>query len=114
MLASSRDVNVWALPKANPLKQLLLNLCERLGPDGFVVLDKGEGPEAVTLCQASYPDISAYLYIYGQSAGQYGLHLEYPSQNGLPLAPDIHEAMTRLQALEALEIHLTPVGAESE
>lgn len=106
------SINLWALPKVNPLKQLLLALHERLGEGSFALLEQKDGPRAVTLCQPDCPEIRAYLFTHGQEARHFGLHLEYPGQDGLPPAVEVHEALSQAQVLEALEIHLAPVGAD--
>lgn len=108
------SINIWALPKSNALKQLLLALHERLGEGSFALLQQKDGPLAVTLCQPGCPDIRAYVYIYGQEQRHFGLHLEFPDVNELPLQPAIHEGLSQSQVLQALEIHLAPVGGAAD
>lgn len=103
------SINLWALPKINPLKQLLLALHERLGPGAFALLEQRDGPRALTLCHPEQPGLQAYIHVHGQEARHFGLHLEYPPQDGLPPAVEIHEGLTRQQMLEALEIHFAPL-----
>ncbi len=77
-------MNVWALNKDNAIRRLLHVLLDHFGPDAFGLSRRWEKDEsAVGIYQPGEESMLAYIFTYGQDAGRYGLHLEYPASNGL-------------------------------
>ncbi len=99
-------MNPWQLRKSPALKRLLLRLQGLLGAESFRLLDHWpEQPEAIGLCSPDDPATFAFLYLYGQEPGRYGLHLEYPHTPGDPLV-EVFEGLDLRQLVETLAAHL--------
>lgn len=72
-------MNIWSLKKDVYLKHLLLVLTERFGTEVFALTERWAGDvQALGIVRADMPGVSAYVYTYGQTAGRFGVELEYP------------------------------------
>lgn len=72
-------MNIWALPKDVYLKHLLLVLAEKYGADCFALAPYWqENFQAVGICRPDNPELLAHVFTYGQAAGKFGVHLEFP------------------------------------
>ena len=77
-------MNVWALNKDNAIRRLLHVLLEDFGSDAIALSERWEKDEsAVGIYQPGEEFLIAYVFTYGQEAGRYGLHLEYPGVNDI-------------------------------
>ncbi|GAB2181958.1 hypothetical protein DLREEDagrD3_21810 [Denitratisoma sp. agr-D3] len=105
------DVNIWALPKDKAVRATLLKLAQRLGAESFALSPRRcDHPGAVVLCKRDQEDVVAYLYTFGQEAGCFGLHLEYPVFPGQSIAPpDIHENIPLDKVADLLRTHFDVV-----
>lgn len=103
--------NPWALSKERRLRLALLKLQQHLGRYAFALSQRRCDHEgAVVLCKPDQPEVVAYLYTFGQSEGNFGLHLEYPRFPGVaPAAADIHEELPLERVADLLRIHLDVV-----
>lgn len=73
-------LNIWALDKHQDIRHVLLLLREQLGSEAFVVdTETPQAPQAIYLCHPAAPDMRIWLHTLGQSAGHYGVSLEYPN-----------------------------------
>lgn len=98
-------MNVWALNKDNAIRRLLHRLLERFGADAFAMSGRWEKDEcAVGIFQPGEESMLAYIFTYGQEAGRYGLHLEYPGVNDLSTAT-MMENIDLEQLIELLKAH---------
>jgi hypothetical protein len=77
-LAVGAGMNVWAIDKDVPLKLLLLELVHCYGENALALNNQAQHYKAIELCTVNDPDISAYIYTFGQNAGCYGIDLKYP------------------------------------
>lgn len=100
-------LNVWALPKDKPLRAALLKLEQRLGGTGLALSERRcDHPGAVILCKPDQPELLAYIYLFGQEPGAFGLHLEYPNFPDSPApTPQIHENLPLDRLAELLRLH---------
>jgi hypothetical protein len=101
-----RAMNVWALDKDIGLKQVLLRLQDHLGAEEFRIEGSDETHAcAVFLCHRSEPELRAYLFTLGQSAGRYGLHLEYPAAMTSMNLIDAYENLPLRSLVDILAVH---------
>lgn len=101
------SLNLWALPKDKVLRAALLKLDQRFGSRRFTLSDRRcDHPGAVVICKPDQPDVLAYLYTFGQEAGCFGLHLEYPRFADTP-APtqDVYENLSFERLADLLRTH---------
>ena len=96
-------MNVWAIDKDIPLKLLLLELVHRYGENTFALNTQELHHKAIDLSLLNSPDLSAYIYTFGQTPGCYGIDLKYP----IPAHNSVgeHENLTLDQIIETLSIH---------
>jgi hypothetical protein len=97
-------MNVWAINKDIPLKLLLLELVHRYGENTLALNKQEQHFQAIDLCTVNKPNISAYIYTFGQNAGCYGIDLKYPISAHNIVGE--HENMSLDQIIETLSIHL--------
>ncbi|MGZ4981660.1 MAG: hypothetical protein ACXV74_11100 [Methylobacter sp.] len=97
-------MNVWAINKDIPLKLLLLELVHRYGENTLALNNREQHFQAIDLCIVNEPDISAYIYTFGQNAGHYGIDLKYPISAHNIVGEN--ENLTLDQIMEILSIHL--------
>jgi hypothetical protein len=71
-------MNVWAIDKDVPLKLLLLELVHRYGENTLMLNNQEQHHKAIELSTVNEPNISAYIYTFGQNAERYGIDLKYP------------------------------------
>jgi hypothetical protein len=81
-------MNIWALSKDVYLKHILLVLAEKFGADSFVLSAHWRDDfHAVGISRPDNPDLLAHVFTYGQAAGKFGVHLEFPEQpDSIPAA----------------------------
>lgn len=72
------NLNVWAINKDMPLKLLLLELVHRFGENTLALNTKEQNFKAIEICLVDDPNLSAYVYTFGQDNGCYGIDLKYP------------------------------------
>jgi hypothetical protein len=102
-------MNIWALEKDEPLKLLLLILKDRFGAEAFALTEQGTADyRAVSLRGPGPAEIRAYVFTHGQTAGKYGLHLEYPEHPENPAAPvsTARENLALPELMDLLHAHL--------
>ncbi len=97
-------MNVWAINKDIPLKLLLLEMVHRYGENSLALNNQEQHFQAIDLCTVCDPNISAYIYTFGQNAGRYGIDLKYPISAHNIVGE--HENLSLDQAIEALSTHL--------
>lgn len=97
-------MNVWAINKDIPLKLLLLELVHRYGENTLALNNQEQHFQAIDLCTVNAPDVSAYIYTFGQSSGRYGIDLKYPIPDHNIIGK--HENLTLDQIIEILVMHL--------
>jgi hypothetical protein len=98
------DMNVWAIDKDVPLKLLLLELVQRYGENTLALNNQEQHFQAIELCPVTEPDISAYIFTFGQNAGRYGIYLKYPISAHNIVGEN--ENLTLDQIIEILSTHL--------
>lgn len=98
------DMNVWAIDKDVPLKLLLLELVQRYGENTLALNNQEQHFQAIELCPVTEPDISAYIFTFGQNAGRYGIDLKYPISAHNIVGEN--ENLTLDQIIEILSTHL--------
>ncbi len=107
-------MNLWALDKDLSIKLFLILFSERYGADSFTIdQDRGLHYRAVRILSVDNPTLSAYVYVYGQTAGHYGLHLEYPLHQDVDVTSslDLHEGMTIDELIDLLSMHFDLAGS---
>jgi hypothetical protein len=97
-------MNVWAIDKDIPLKLLLLELVHRYGENTLALSDQVQHFQAIELCTVNEPNISAYIYTFGQNAGRYGIDLKYPISAHNIVGEN--EDLSLDQIIEILSTHL--------
>lgn len=98
-------MNIWSLEKDQSIRHLLLLLQAQLGDAAFRIdSDTACHHRAIYLCHATEADVRAYLYTLGQSAGRYGVHLEYPGDSTAALY-DAWENLTLKSLVDILAVH---------
>jgi len=102
-------MNIWALEKDIRIKHLLLLLGECLGANSFSIsANPVLNDKAVRIYKTGVPDMSAYLYTYGQPEDRYGVHLEYPEFSGMDTGMnfEMKEDIDFDHLVEVLQVHL--------
>jgi len=97
-------MNVWAIKKDIPLKLLLLELVYRYGENTLALKEQELHFQAIDLCTFNEPDLSAYIYTFGQNAGRYGIDLKYPISTNNIVGEN--ENLTLDQIIEIISTHL--------
>jgi hypothetical protein len=97
-------MNVWAINKDIPLKLLLLEMVHRYGENSLALNNQVQHFQAIDLCTVSDPNISAYIYTFGQNTECYGIDLKYPISAHNIVGE--HENLSLDQVIEALSTHL--------
>jgi len=97
-------MNVWAIDKDIPLKLLLLELVHQYGENTLALSDQVRHFQSIELCTVNEPNISAYIYTFGQNAGRYGIDLKYPISAHNIVGEN--EGLSLDQIIEILSIHL--------
>lgn len=101
-------MNVWSINKHSEIKLLLITLQTEIGLEKFCIDDEVEsGFSAVTLVKPGQADVRAYIYVFGQPIGKYGIHLEYPrlvEQNNYD-STLIYEELSLNLVIESLVAH---------
>jgi hypothetical protein len=97
-------MNVWAINKDIPLKLLLLELVHRYGENTLALKEYEQHFQAIDLCLLNDPNLSAYIYTFGQNAGRYGIDLRYPI-SAHNIAGE-NENLTLDQIMEIISTHL--------
>lgn len=103
-------MNIWALDKDISIKHLLLLLSDCIGSQRFVIsLEPALDDMAIRIHKPDEPDISAYLYTYGQDEAHYGVHLEFPlltaTETGKTV--EMQEDLDFDQLVDVLQVHLS-------
>lgn len=104
-----QNINIWALDKDSGIRHLLLLLREQLGEGAFFI-DQHRVCDrcAIVLRHPRDPEINAYLYTFGQRQGHYGLHLEYPSEDGVERF-EVEENLRLATLVDLLAVHFDVV-----
>ncbi len=97
-------MNVWAIDKDAPLKLLLLELVHRYGENTLALNNKEQHYQAIELSKVNEPDISTYIYTFGQNAGRYGIDLKYPISMHIIVGENVN--LTLDQIIEIIYTHL--------
>jgi hypothetical protein len=97
-------MNVWAIDKDIPLKLLLLELVYRYGENTLALNVHEQHYKAIELSIINEPDISAYIYTFGQNAERYGIDLKYPISAHNIVGEN--ENLSLDQIIEILSTHL--------
>ncbi len=97
-------MNVWSINKDIPLKLLLLELVHRYGENTLALNNQEQHYKAIELRTINEPDISAYIYTFGQNTGRYGIDLKYPISMHNIVGEN--ENLTLDQIIETLSSHL--------
>ncbi|MGZ5077567.1 MAG: hypothetical protein ACXWE9_11860 [Methylobacter sp.] len=97
-------MNVWAIDKDAPLKILLLELVHRYGENTLALNNKEQHYQAIELSKVNEPELSTYIYTFGQSAGRYGIDLKYPIAMHNIIGEN--ENLTLDQVLDIISTHL--------
>lgn len=97
-------MNVWAINKDIPLKLLLLELVHRYGENILALNNQVQHFQAIEVSTVNDPNISAYIYTFGQDAGCYGIDLKYPISTNNIVGE--HENLSLDQIIETLSTHL--------
>jgi hypothetical protein len=97
-------MNVWAIEKDMPLKLLLLELIHRYGQNTLVLNNEEQHFQAIDISKPEEPNLSAYVFTFGQNTGRFGIDLRYPD----PTANIVggNEGLTLDQTIEIIGIHL--------
>ena len=101
-------MNIWSLIKHRRIKLLLIIMQNQLGHDNFLVEDdEDQDYLAIELMKPGQPDVRAYIYTYGQSRNQYGIHLEYPwyRENEFHNEVLVYEGLSLQQVVNILSTH---------
>ena len=114
---NNTKTNIWTLPKHRKIKLLLFHLQEQLAKGNFSVEETvSKEYYEVSLAKRDQPEISAYVYIYGQLKDLYGIHLEYPytytSENEYSKSSSFYEDLTLKKVIEILASHFDVQGYE--
>jgi hypothetical protein len=102
-------MNIWALDKAAELKVLLLLLQDRLAPEAWAMArEAADDSQSVHIQSLDEPALTAYISLHGQPAGLFGVHLEYPIEEGMCRFDNtqIAENLDEEKALDLLAMHL--------
>jgi len=100
-----QNINIWALEKDRSIRHLLLLLKMQLGDEAFLIdLSRSCDRCAIFLQHPRDPELNAYLYTLGQPEGHYGLHLEYPSTDGIERI-EVEENLKFATLAELLAVH---------
>ncbi len=97
-------MNVWAIDKDIPLKLLLLELVHRYGENTLALNNREQHFQAIELCTLNDSSLSAYVYIFGQNAGYFGIDLRYPISMHNIIGEN--ENLSLDQTIEIIQIHL--------
>jgi hypothetical protein len=97
-------MNVWAIEKELPLKLLLFELVHRYGQNILTLNNKEMHFQAIDINKPDEPDLSAYIFTFGQNAGRYGIDLRYPDPTYNIVGGN--EGLTIDQTIEIIAIHL--------
>lgn len=96
------NANPWALPKARPLRRLLLSLDDRIGDACAVVPDNGD-PAMLTLRHNELERLRAHVFLHGQQPGTYGVFFEFP--HPVPGILESEENLPLPAVLDSLALH---------
>jgi hypothetical protein len=107
-------MNPWALPKDRAIRRLMVGLAERLGPDALIIAAGSQDVAgAVTLLRPGEDEaLRAFVFSFGQPAGRYGLHLDFPHPD--PAVADRFEGLSLTQLAEVLGMHFDLPDAAAE
>jgi len=97
-------MNVWAINKDIPLKLLLLELVHRYGENTLALNNQEQHYQAIEICIPTAPNLSAYIFTFGQSSGRFGIDLKYPISAHNIVGEN--ENLTLDQIIEILSTHL--------
>ena len=97
-------MNVWAIDKDIPLKLLLLELVHCYGEDTLALNAQEQHYQAIEISVMDNPNLSAYIYTFGQNTGRYGIDLKYPISAHNIVGGNENLALD--QTLEIIAIHL--------
>ncbi|MFA5982757.1 MAG: hypothetical protein WC782_01975 [Methylococcaceae bacterium] len=98
-------MNVWAIDKDAPLKLLLLELVHRYGENTLALSNFEQHFQAIELCLLNEPNLTAYIFTFGQDKGRYGIDLKYPITTHDIVGQN--ENKTLEQIIEIIEIHFS-------
>ncbi|MCG8613226.1 MAG: hypothetical protein MI864_22170 [Pseudomonadales bacterium] len=105
--------NIWNLNRDAEIKALLIDLTTRFGDQAFKVeYHTLSHPESVFIYHPQIPEVRAYLYTYGQSAGRYGVHLEHPLALSLDNLFNVYENLNMERLVDILTVHFEITLAE--
>lgn len=101
-------MNIWSLDKPNTIRQLLIHLEEEFGKDSFHVLEPQDTHELSVRIAPPDESMTIYIYCYGQSAGHYGVHFEFPKTVGTSTSQDeeIYDDVSLQRLFDMLSLYL--------
>ena len=97
-------MNIWALKKDIPLKLLLLKLRQRSSNFNWNLKTNEENFQAIELFTPNNPDLSTYIYTFGQNLNSYRVNLKYPI--AIHNIVGKNENLSLDQTLNIIEIYL--------
>ncbi|MDP1679810.1 MAG: hypothetical protein Q8L02_06820, partial [Candidatus Nitrotoga sp.] len=81
-----------------------LELVHRYGENTLALNNQVQHFQAIDLSTVNEPNISAYIYTFGQSSGRYGIDLKYPISEHNIVGEN--EDLILDQIIETLSTHL--------
>ena len=100
-------MNIWSLKKDQSIKLLLILLTTEISLDHFnISLTDTLHKKSIRFNDTQVDGLSAYIFCYGQSQSQYGVHLEYPEESTFYIKQaDVFENLSLKQLVDILTIH---------
>ena len=71
-------MNVWAINKELRIKHFLVELVHRFGENTFTLIEHPEQIQAVEVCLAGEPGLSAYVFTFAQPPDKFAVDLFFP------------------------------------
>ncbi len=97
-------MNVWAIDKDSPIKVLLVELVHRYGENTLAMINRENHFQAIEICPVGNPELSAYVYTFGQRRGCYGIDLKYPIVTHNIIGENEDQSLEHV--LEIIDTHL--------
>lgn len=106
-------MNIWSCNKHKSIKLLLFKVVKQFG-DEHVCIESRDNKDyfSVALIKPDQPEVSAYIYTYGQTRDEYGLHIEYPwfGEDGLNDTLYAYDGLNINQVINTLATHFEIEG----